>query len=335
MKNTQVMVEYSRRYDKQMLDHIFSCFDLVEDLMKANYIVIKPNFSAGQHAAIHSHVVSDLAMIGELITQLLSIAPEKIIYIAESDSTAYGFAFLKFENLDLYNSLKIDPSLTKNLRLLDLSRDRLVRVRNKQFKYFNDFQRQLWLSKTLMECDFIIDATNLKTHTTTGFTGACKNLFGTLPRSEKWVLHTHISDIIHDLTLAIRPHICIVDGFYGMDFNGPVAGRPIDAGFRVWSRNAACADIISCRMSNIAPGKIKHISRLASTLGINIEKLISETELDTTKAMSLHPPEKLPQVIERIGLLIQHIGEYIQYFGRRIVCKAPSFQRKKPGGKTD
>ena len=322
----KVFLDYTPIYDNQFLGGMFKKLGLIEKLRTANYVVIKPNFAAGTYVEADSHVVTDLKLMGRLVEYILTVTPEKTVYIAESDSTGFGFAFLKFENLKLPESLCISDEALKHIKLLDMSRDMLKQVEDTRFLHFTNADKQLWVSKTLLESDFIIDATNLKTHSVTGFTGACKNLFGTLPTTEKWPYHTHISEIIHDLVLAIHPTLCIVDAFYGMEYNGPVAGKKVDAGYRVWSTDALSADIISCRMIDYKAKKVKHLRELIKTTGLNAEEVVAETDIDESKVRPFHPPVTFLRVQNRIGLFFQRIGEAIQYFGHRIHVTENLFQ---------
>lgn len=314
----KIFLDYQKHLDQPYLDQVFQRLNLSRRLKSANYVVIKPNFAAGTYVKADSHVVTDLKLIGKLIEYILFVDPKKIIYIAESDSTGFGFAFLKFENLKLPESLNISKNALKHVKLLDLSRDRLLQIENNQFLYFTNFDRQLWLSEILMKSDFVIDVTNLKSHSVTGFTGACKNLFGTLYPSEKWIFHTHITEIIHDLVLAVQPSLCIVDAFYGMEYNGPVAGKKVDAGFRVWSSSAVAADIVSCHMAGFNYKKIVHLKKLLRTTKINPQKIISESRINKDTLLLFHPPTLFLRITNKIGLFLQRAGEIIQYFGHRI-----------------
>lgn len=322
----KVYFDYTPVYENEFLNEMFEKLELIEKLKLANYVVIKPNFAAGTYVKADSHVVSDLKLVGRLIEYILLIAPEKTIYIAESDSTGSGYAFLKFENLGLPESLCVSEKSLDHIKLLDMSRDMLKHIEDDRFLYFTNADKQLWLSKTLIESDFIIDATNLKTHSVTGFTGACKNLFGTLPTTEKWVYHTHISEIIHDLVLAINPTLCIVDAMFGMEYNGPVAGKKIDAGYRVWSTDATSADIVSCRMIELKTKKVKHLKELIKTTETNPQEVVLNTVIDESKVKPFHPPVAFLRVQNRIGLFFQRIGEEVQYFGHRIHVTENPFQ---------
>lgn len=316
--SSKVIVDYHKAYDNFSFDELFSKLKLIEKIKSANYVVIKPNFAAGTYVEANSHVVTNLKLIGQLIEYILLIDSQKIIYIAESDSTGFGFAFLKFDNLKLPESLNISETAQKNVKLLDLSRDVLIQKEDKDFRYFINFDKQLWLSKTLMGADFVIDITNLKSHSVTGFTGACKNLFGTLYPCEKWVFHTHISEVIHDLVLAIQPNLCIVDACYGMEYNGPVAGKKIDAGFRIWSTSPVAADIASCYMVDFNYMKVAHLKKLFQTMKIDPEKVIFDNKIKENKICFFHTPQYFLQMTNQIGLVIQRIGEALQYLGHRI-----------------
>ncbi len=314
----KVLFDYVPSCNNNYIDKMFEKLGLIDKLMTANYVIIKPNFAAGTYVKADSHVVSDLKLVGSLVEFILSVDPDKTVYIAESDSTGFGYAFLKFENLGLPESLNLNDEALKHVKLLDMSRDMLKHIEDDRFLHFTNADKQLWLSKTLLESEFIIDVTNLKTHSVTGFTGACKNLFGTLPVMDKWVYHTHISEVIHDLVLAIKPTLCIVDAFFGMEFNGPVAGKKIDAGYRVWSTDALSADIVSCRMIKLKSKKVKHLRELMKTLRTNENVVIEKTDIDESKVRPFHPPVTFLRIQNRIGLLFQKLGESTQYFGHRI-----------------
>ena len=154
---------------------IITSLNLSERLENAGSIVIKPNFAAGTYSNPNTHVMSDLSLLQSCVRFLLECNPKAVIYIAESDSTGYGFAYQKFEHLGLPDSLNLPPMSLNRIRMLDLSRDRLVRIENELFKHYVTIDHQLWLSRILMDSDFKISLSNLKTHAVTGYTGACKN----------------------------------------------------------------------------------------------------------------------------------------------------------------
>lgn len=296
---------------------IIDKFNLKSKLHTAKTIVIKPNFAAGTYVDSKTHVITDMQLLKSAIEYFAIANSEATIYIAEADSTGYGFAYLKFENLGLPGSLGLSEKALKRVKLLDLSRDKLEHFESKKLKRYTSIDRQLWLSETLMNADLKVNLSNLKTHAVTGYTGACKNLFGCLPDFEKYHNHPHIHQVIHDLVLAIRPDLSVIDAFCGMEKNGPVQGVDVDAGYRVFSDNPIEADIYAASSIGCRPEKVEYIKMLCKTCGTNIGNK-SET------IVAYHKPGLFLRMMNGLGLGIQKCGLHLETLGHRIhSCPTP------------
>lgn len=307
-----IYINRSRVISKKEWEEIINRVGVKEKILTAKKIVIKPNFAAGVYVDPRNHVVSNLDFISNVIQLIYDTNSNIEVIVAESDSTGHGFAYAKFEHLGLPASLNLPSNVS--ISLLDMTRDRLIEVKDTRFRYYKDFDHQLWLSKNLLEADFIISLSNLKTHTVTGYTGACKNLFGCLPDFDKSSNHTHIHKIIHDLVLAIKPDLNIVDAFYGMEGNGPVQGQDVDSGYRVISDNPLEADIYSAWTVGINPNDVKYLKYLSKTL--DFKRIYRET-----KSIRIYKkPVLFVRVMNTIGLFIQNLGQNIALFGHRIHC---------------
>lgn len=290
---------------------MISSFGLDQKLKNAKQVVIKPNFAAGTYVDPETHVMTDRNLLCNTIEFVHFLNPEAWIYIAESDSTGYGYAFLKFEHLELPQSLKLSEGAEKKVQLLDMSRDRLQRVEDKRFVRYRNADSQLWLSETLLKADFIINLTNLKTHTVTGYTGACKNLFGCLPDLEKYHNHPFIHQTIHDLVISIKPDLNVVDAFYGMERNGPVQGIDVDSGYRVCSNDPLEADIYAAATIGYNPKKVKYIRLLSKTLK-------REIGTNAEQVKTYRKASAFVRFMNGVGLSIQRFGLAIETFGHRI-----------------
>ena len=284
---------------------------LKKEIDEAKTIVIKPNFTAGTYKDPKSHSISDLALLRSCILFLADENPNAMIYIAESDTTCYSFSYLKFEHLGLPESLALPAPVAERVSLLDMTRDRLVQFKDKKLRFFTTADRKLFLSQTLLEADFRVSLSNLKTHDITGYTGACKNLFGCLPDSDKSVYHPNLSKVVHDLVVATRPDLSIVDAFYGMEKNGPVRGVDVDSGFRIISDNAVEADVYATKAVNYPTTNIGYLKLLSKTYGISLD---SDTKTIKTYART----DFFFRTKNAIGLTIQRCGQAIAAFGRRI-----------------
>jgi len=291
-------------FSKSQFIKLLEDLNLNSCLLKSKTILIKPNFAAGSYVSKESHVISDLNLLKQICDLILEINKDCVIYVAESDSTGYGFAFLKFFNLDLFKWE------TNRLKLLDLSRDILVKTENKDLKYFN-IRRQLWLSKILVEADFIISLANIKTNSVTKFTGACKNMFGILPNMNKEIFHPNISAVLFDLISTVQVNLSILDGYKGMHKNGPVQGEPINFGFRIFANNPIIADLVACKALNIEGTKIEHLKLLSKKL------TPFEIRVPDYK-MNMSMPGIVLTINNYIGLKVQKIGQSVSSLGHRI-----------------
>lgn len=276
---------------------------LINKLTSANTIAIKPNLAAGHRADPRKHICTNMDLLTNIIKLCHELNNEATIIICESDSTGHGFAYLKFEHFGLPDRLDISESAKGKTDVLDLSRDRLVQKENERFLYFNN-NRQLWLSDRFCRADFVISLANLKMHSVTLFTGACKNLFGCLPDFEKSVYHPYIHEVVHDLTIAINPDLSVVDAFYAMEKNGPVAGNDVNGNFRIFSNNAVEADVLGAAAVGIKSNQVKYLSLLAKDV---IIPSIDDNEISKLR-FAAKLPDKTLRFNNRLGLAIQKHG---------------------------
>lgn len=298
-------------------NRIFNEMGLLPKLQSARSIIVKPNFAAGTYVDPKTHVISDIGLLKSIIEYMSTVNSEAVINIAEADSTGYGFAYLKFVHLKLPGSLGLSKRAENRVNLLDLSRDHLRKCNSPLFKRYVSVDRQLWLSETLLDADLIVNLSNLKTHSVTGYTGACKNLFGCLPDAEKYHNHPYIHYVIHDLALAIHPHLNIVDAFYGMEKNGPVQGVDVNSGYRVISDSPIEADIYASSTIGLNPKSIKYIRLLMGSCDIGIDEVPVVMKKYKKPALFL-------RMMNSVGLFIQRVGLSVEAFGHRIHgCPTP------------
>ena len=311
------MLEIStlRRIDPKEFGELMIRLGRMKEVTAAETVIVKPNLSSGssvEAADAETHIVTDLRLMRDVVVSVLEMNPHAMVYIAESDSIWNHFAYLKFARLGLPDCLLLDEEQAKRVAMLDLSRDRLLRVEDERFRYFSTKDKQLWLSETLVTADFVISLSNCKTHQATRFTGACKNLFGCLPTSDKSRYHPKIHEVIHDLTIAISPHVSVVDAFHAMEGNGPIFGCAIDCGYRVFSDDATEADLCACQCAGFTPAQIKYLRYLVRTAKG------SEHSHDYPTIISLTEPPLFARTMYAIGVSIQSAGSGLQSYGQRV-----------------
>ena len=309
-----IYLNESRIITTEEWHEITDCLNLKKKIDRAKTIVIKPNFTAGTYAGPKTHANSDLSLLRSCILFLAGENPHVTIYIGESDTLGYCFAYLKFEHLGLPESLDLPAPVAERVRLLDLTRDRLVRGEDKNLRFYTSYGRQLFLSRTLMNADLRISLSNLKTHDITGYTGACKNLFGCLPDFDKSVHHPYLSKVVHDLVVAVQPDLSIVDAFYGMEKNGPIQGADVDSGFRVISDSAAEADVYAVKAVAYPVKDVEYLKLLCRTCGIGLDPDVKITR-------KFAGPVFFIRAKNALGLNIQRWGQALAAFGHRLYIR--------------
>ncbi|MFC1533115.1 DUF362 domain-containing protein [Thermodesulfobacteriota bacterium] len=181
----------------------------------------------------------------------------KEIIIAESDAThmsaeiayrALGWESY-FEDLD-------------NVRFLNLSKDRLVEVRSEKM-YIKDLR----MSETYMNCDWLIDVAKLKTHTEQVITCCMKNIFGAIPEKVKHVYHPRLTDAICDANAARLPNFGFIDGLIAVENDGPTKGTPRLTGLLLAGNNVVALDHYSAKIMGFNPNRIPHL-KMAITRGL-------------------------------------------------------------------
>ena len=106
----------------------------------------------------------------------------------------------------------------------------------------------------------IISAAKLKTHTETGVTLGMKNMFGLLPDKFKGKYHMRGMDkVIVDINTVLKPTLTVIDGFVGMEGNGPVHGNSIKMETIIAGTDVVATDATATRVMGIDPQTIEHI----------------------------------------------------------------------------
>ena len=110
----------------------------------------------------------------------------------------------------------------------------------------------------VLRADVVVSMPKLKTHHWAAMTASMKNLFGVVPCAvygwPKNLLHFRgIENSILDLSATIRPHLSIVDAIVAMEGDGPIMGRPRQAGFVALGSDPVAVDATCARAIGLDP----------------------------------------------------------------------------------
>jgi len=142
---------------------------------------------------------------------------------------------------------------------------------NKRIKKIN-------LIKAIIDADVIINLPKLKTHNMTLYTGAIKNMFGSVPGFHKTRYHAqamrphHFSESLVDVYQLGKPQLTIMDGVIGMEGQGPNNGKTRKFGAIFVSTDGVALDAVASSAIGFKPMEID-TTRIAHERNIGRGKL--------------------------------------------------------------
>jgi uncharacterized protein (DUF362 family) len=130
----------------------------------------------------------------------------------------------------------------------------------------------------------VISAAKLKTHLNTTVTLGMKNMFGLLPDKLKGKYHMKgISNVVVDINTVLKPALTVIDGFVGMEGEGPIDGTPVQMNLIIAGTDVVATDATACRVMGFNPYEIKHIRRAYEKGLGNSEAQVLGEKLETVK----------------------------------------------------
>lgn len=240
--------DYSNNEVKEALTKLLKLSNGLEFVKPGMKIVIKANLVTFMkpEAAATTHP----SLLCELIKILIEKGAE--VVVGDSPGGLYSSTFVnKVYSVTGMNEIeKVGGKLNQNFeqKIAHFPKANVA----KEFPY----------TAYLDDADAIINFCKLKTHGMMGMSAATKNLFGTIPGTQKpefhfkFPNHSDFAKMLIDLNEYFKPKLCIVDAIIGMEGNGPTAGTPRFIGALLASTNPykldlACSKIIGLTKENV------------------------------------------------------------------------------------
>ncbi len=223
-------------------------------------VTIKPNFvsrrSPDEAATVHPKVLHGVIKLVE--------SAGGVVTVAESPGGPYNAAVLKglYSSCGAVEAVKgTGASLNYDTSFSDVSYPQGKVIRS--FPVINP----------IVNADFVISLSKLKTHAMTAYTGAVKNMFGVIPGTYKAEMHFRLDDrelfceMLTELYECVRPGLSIMDAVWGMEGDGPTNGVKRHIGLVMASENGHALDMAACGVIGYAPDEVPTI-RIAVRKGL-------------------------------------------------------------------
>ena len=245
----KVFIEKIETYDFDKIYRFLEKLPILEKLEGKKRILIKPNLLGAFHPdkAVTTHPKVLDALISLLIKN------KKEVSIGDSPG-----GVISVQKVWQETGIK-QLSEKHNIELVNFNRGKVVSKKGKTIE-FNT-------SKYFWDADAVINVSKYKTHSLVSYTGAIKNLYGTIPGLKKSDFHKdypdHIkfSQVITELYSVVKEMVAfhIMDGIVGMEGEGPSAGKPRNFGVMFAAESASALDYIASGMMGFQPKEIEYI----------------------------------------------------------------------------
>jgi uncharacterized protein (DUF362 family) len=252
--------------------------DAIRDakLADKSRIFVKPNIS---HPEYIPGVVTDPALVGELVGLLRDEAREVIV--GESDGFNYSCR-LAFEKTGIQKRVQKAGGT-----VINLSEDKIVKLSFPS----KDSLKTLFLPKTVMEADAIVDVALMKTHEFAVYSGAIKNLFGCVPSNRRIYLHPYLREVFYRLFMVLNPQLTIMDARTALEGNGPTKGEPVKMNLMLISNCALATDLIASRIMGLSLEEIQYLDYIARKSGVCEDDVATPKLKPDEVARKFEPPK--------------------------------------------
>lgn len=251
MKKSTVEIAQVRGSIAETLEESLKNFSL----QKKKTVFIKPNIS---HPEYLPGAVTSPALLYDLVGLLRDYAEEVIV--GESDGYNYACrAALKGTGIETV----VEKA---GGTVVNLSEDKVVEV-----KLQDSTVKKVFLPKTLLDADSIIDVPVMKTHEYKIFSGAIKNLFGCIPDNRRIFLHPHLNEVLFQLFSILSPELTVMDAIVAMEGSGPTKGKPVKLNLILTGDNAFAVDVTATKLMGLDWREIDYLSHIAQKTGFQEE----------------------------------------------------------------
>jgi uncharacterized protein (DUF362 family) len=237
-------------------------------------IFVKPNLS-------HPEYLPGVVTSPMLMQQLVGLLRDGTSEVVVGESNGFNYpCWTAFDKTGAEAAVKRAGGTVVNL-----SEDKVVEVKFQG----NTPLKRLFLPKTILDADAVVDLPLMKTHEFMAFSGAVKNLFGCVPSNKRIYLHPYLPEVLYRLYALFKPQLTIMDARVGIEGNGPTKGKPVKMGLMLTSNDALALDITAANIIQLN-WKETYLNYIAKKTGFQTEEIRVEGLKVSDVAHKFEPP---------------------------------------------
>jgi len=255
-------------------------------------IFIKPNLS-------HPEYLPGVVTSPELMQQLIGLLRDGNSEVIVGESNGFNYpCWTTFDKTGVQAAVKAAGG-----NVINLSEDKIVEVKFQG----NTPLKRLFLPKTILEADAVVDLPLMKTHEFMAYSGAVKNLFGCVPSNKRIYLHPYLPEVLYRLYTLFKPQLTIMDARVGIEGNGPTKGKPVKMGLMLTGNDALALDIIAAKVMKL-DWKETYLGYIANKIGMREDDIGVEGLPIATVERRFEPP-RIDLPVKAQMMIYQH--EYL------------------------
>jgi uncharacterized protein (DUF362 family)/Pyruvate/2-oxoacid:ferredoxin oxidoreductase delta subunit len=245
MSRTQVTVKTARAYaEAELVPAIEAALGDLDDLLRPNARVFVKINHLSPPSAPERGIVTHPTFTAAVLAILRGITPHIVVGDDIHPPLPDGFAVSGYR------------AMCERLGV------ELVNLRETGFQRIPStgaVLNEIYLARSLLEADVVVNLPKLKTHSLTLFTGAVKNMYGAIPGGLRVAFHGQyknpgeFNQVLVDIFAAAKPHLTIMDGIVAMEGAGPANGTLRNLGVILASHDAVAVDAIAARIIGLDP----------------------------------------------------------------------------------
>jgi uncharacterized protein (DUF362 family) len=261
-------------------------------------IFIKPNLS-------HPEYLPGVVTSPELMRQLVGLLRDSNSEVIVGESNGFNYpCWTAFDKTGAQAAVKAAGGT-----VINLSEDKVVEVKFQG----NTPLKRLFLPKTILDADAVVDLPLMKTHEFMAYSGAIKNLFGCVPSNKRIYLHPYLPEVFYRLYTLFKPQLTIMDARTGIEGNGPTKGKPVKMGLMVTGNDALAVDITAAKIMKLN-WKETYLNYIAKKTGFP-EKDIAVEGLPISAVEHRFEPPRIDLPVKAQMMIYQH-----EYLTKALFC---------------
>jgi uncharacterized protein (DUF362 family) len=229
--------------------------DVEQSIRDKKRIVIKPNMVTCSNQLAATHVDAARAVLDFLLE-----LSKGEIKIAEGSAYNTRTCFKNYGYLSLAKEYGLD--------LIDLNEDDSVEMK----VYDRDFEEiTVHIAKTMVDADYRVSLAVPKTHDCLVVTLSLKNIVVGSAQYDKRLLHQGYPAMnlnMYQVVKRIPPSLAVIDGWVGMEGDGPVSGSPVEMGIALASTDFVAADTVATHLMGFDPNEVGYLTYARDRLGV-------------------------------------------------------------------